>query len=132
MLAPDRDGRAAQGGVHELLVAARDLPANPPASPGGALASVTTIRTNDKLPADLLAGSPAAPANLASDLIVDEGFWHDNRPGSTSSSRLGWRRERAGRASHALPARDGQAWFCSGATLRVTIWVVKKGIAISI
>ena len=33
---------------------------------------------NDKLPADLLAVSPSTPANLASGLMVDEGFWHDN------------------------------------------------------
>ncbi len=33
---------------------------------------------NDKLPADLLAASPSTPANLASGLMVDEGFWHDN------------------------------------------------------
>ena len=33
---------------------------------------------NDKLPAELLAASPSTPANLASGLMVDEGFWHDN------------------------------------------------------
>ncbi len=37
-----------------------------------------TIGANDKLPPDLLAASPSTPANLASGLMVDEGFWHDN------------------------------------------------------
>lgn len=33
---------------------------------------------NDRLAAELLAASPSTPANLASGLMVDEGFWHDN------------------------------------------------------
>jgi putative spermidine/putrescine transport system substrate-binding protein len=35
---------------------------------------------NDGLPPDLLAISPTNPANLASALRSDSGFWHDNQP----------------------------------------------------
>jgi len=37
-----------------------------------------TIGADDKLPPELLAVSPSAPANLAGGLMVDESFWHDN------------------------------------------------------
>ena len=42
----------------------------------GAFGSTTT-GADDKLPPELLAVSPSAPANLAGGLMVDEGFWHD-------------------------------------------------------
>lgn len=35
---------------------------------------------NDKLPPELQAVSPSAPANLANALQIDEGFWRDNYP----------------------------------------------------
>ena len=44
-----------------------------------ALAYGPTVRgANDKLPPELLATSPSAPANMANALQVDEAFWRDN------------------------------------------------------
>ncbi|MBV9758589.1 MAG: extracellular solute-binding protein [Alphaproteobacteria bacterium] len=45
----------------------------------GVVAYGPTVKAaNDKLPADLQAVSPSAPANMASALQVDEAFWRDN------------------------------------------------------
>jgi putative spermidine/putrescine transport system substrate-binding protein len=35
---------------------------------------------NDKLPPELTAISPTAPANMANTVQIDDGFWRDNYP----------------------------------------------------